>query len=189
VKQEGGVGCTRLIGWVQQTSSGSGDRGFVHQVCQGNGQNGNMKIAAGADHAGVHLKDSLVAHLRENGHEVTDLGTQGDGRVDYPDYGAAVARAVVDATHELGVAVCGSGIGIAMAANKVPGGRGATCHDVTSARLARLHNNANVICIGARLTGPEVAKDMVDVFLVTPFEGGRHADRVKKLAELDAKVG
>ncbi len=147
-----------------------------------------MKIAAGSDHAGVHLKDLLVTHLRAAGHDVTDLGTHGDGRVDYPDYGAAVARAVVDTSHQLGVAVCGSGIGISMAVNKVPGGRGATCHDVTSARLARLHNDANVICIGERLTGVEVAKEMVDAFLITEFEGGRHTNRVLKLSELDTQL-
>jgi ribose 5-phosphate isomerase B len=148
-----------------------------------------MRIAAGSDHAGVHLKDLLVAHLTENGHTVTDLGTHGDGRVDYPDYGAAVATAVVDGSHDLGLAVCGSGIGIAMAANKVAGGRAATCHDVTSARLARQHNDANVICIGERLTGVEVAKDMLNTFVSTDFEGGRHAGRVQKLADLDAALG
>jgi ribose 5-phosphate isomerase B len=144
-----------------------------------------MKLVAGSDHAGVHLKDILVAHLREGGHEVTDLGTNGDERVDYPDFGAAVARAVVDGTHQLGVAVCGSGIGIAMAATKVPGGRGATCHDVTSAMLARAHNDANVLCIGERLTGVDVAKAMVDTFVSTPFDGGRHKSRVEKLSNLD----
>jgi ribose 5-phosphate isomerase B len=146
-----------------------------------------MKLAAGSDHAGVRLKDILVTYLRELGHDVTDLGTHGDGRVDYPDYGAAVARAVVDGTHTLGVAVCGSGIGIAMAATKVPGGRGATCHDVTSAQLARAHNDANVLCIGERLTGVDVAKAMVEAFIVTPFEGGRHENRVAKLAGLDSR--
>jgi ribose 5-phosphate isomerase B len=146
-----------------------------------------MKLAAGSDHAGVRLKDILVTYLRELGHDVTDLGTHGDGRVDYPDYGAAVARAVVDGTHTLGIAVCGSGIGIAMAATKVPGGRGATCHDVTSAQLARAHNDANVLCIGERLTGVDVAKAMVEAFIVTPFEGGRHENRVAKLAGLDSR--
>lgn len=147
-----------------------------------------MRIAAGSDHAGVNLKDTLVTHLRSLGHDVTDLGTNGDARVDYPDYGAAVARAVVDGSHELGVACCGSGIGIAMAANKVPGGRAATCHDVTSARLARNHNDANVICIGERLTGVDVAKDMVEAFTQGLFDGGRHVDRVEKLAQLDRQV-
>jgi ribose 5-phosphate isomerase B len=147
-----------------------------------------MRIAAGSDHAGVHLKDLLVEHLRSAGHEVSDLGTHGDARVDYPDFGAAVARAVVDSTHQLGIAVCGSGIGVAMAANKVAGARAATCHDVTSARLARMHNDANVLCIGERLTGQQVALDMVDSFLDSQFEGGRHVGRVEKLAALDRQL-
>jgi ribose 5-phosphate isomerase B len=144
-----------------------------------------MRIAAGSDHAGVHLKDALVEHLRGLGHEVSDLGTLTDERVDYPDYGAAVASAVVDGTHALGVAVCGSGLGIAMAANKVPGGRAAPCHDVTSARLAREHNDANVICFGERVIGVDVAKEALEAFLVAEFQGGRHLIRVKKLAQLD----
>ncbi len=148
-----------------------------------------MRIVAGSDHAGVHLKETLVEYLRGQGHEVTDLGTHSDDRVDYPDYGSAVAVAVVDGSHQLGVAVCGSGLGIAMAANKVPGGRAAPCHDVTSAKLARRHNDANVICFGERLIGVEVAKEAVDAFLGSEFEGGRHAIRVKKLGQLDTQLG
>jgi ribose 5-phosphate isomerase B len=148
------------------------------------------RIAAGSDHAGVHLKDSLVEMLRSLGHEVIDLGTHGDGRVDYPDYGAAVGNAVVDGTADLGLCVCGSGIGIAMAANKVAGVRAATVHDVTSARLARLHNDANVVCVGERLIGPEVAKEAVVAFVNGSFEGGRHQGRVDKLSALDiARTG
>jgi ribose 5-phosphate isomerase B len=148
------------------------------------------RIVAGADHAGVHLKDSLVEMLRSLGHEVIDLGTHGDDRVDYPDYGAAVGRAVADGTAELGLCVCGSGIGIAIAANKVAGIRAATVHDVTSAHLARAHNDANVVCIGERLTGPEVAKEALLAFVNGSFEGGRHQGRVNKLSALDvAPVG
>jgi ribose 5-phosphate isomerase B len=147
---------------------------------------GMTRIAAGADHAGVHLKDSLVEMLRALGHEVIDLGTHGDARVDYPDYGAAVGRAVVGGTAELGLCVCGSGIGIAIAANKIPGVRAATVHDVTSAQLARLHNDANVVCVGERLTGPEVAKDAVVAFVNGSFEGGRHQARVNKISALDS---
>lgn len=139
-----------------------------------------LRVAAGADHAGVHLKDALVAHLRDNGIEVLDLGTHGDASVDYPDYGAAVAAAVLDGRAELGLAVCGSGIGIAMAATRA-GARAATVHDVTSARMSRLHNNANVVCIGERFLGVQVAKDALDAFVATPFEGGRHAARVAKI--------
>lgn len=141
-------------------------------------------IAVGADHAGVHLKNELAQHLRDRGYEVLDLGTHDDSRVDYPDYGAAVGRAVTDGRAQLGVAVCGSGLGICMAANKIAGVRAATVHDATSARLTRAHNDANVICIGERLTGPEVAKDAVDAWLDAEFEGGRHAGRVEKLDAL-----
>lgn len=135
------------------------------------------RFVAGADHAGVRLKDSLVAHLRTAGYEVLDLGTHGEASVDYPDYGVAVAHAVLDGSGELGLAVCGSGIGIAMAATRA-GGRGATVHDVTSARLSRQHNDANVICLGERLIGPQVAVDAVMTFATTAFDGGRHAHRV-----------
>jgi ribose 5-phosphate isomerase B len=142
------------------------------------------RIAAGSDHAGFALKAALVDHLRANGHEVVDVGTHSAERVDYPDYGASVGRAVASGDAELGLCVCGSGIGIAIAANKIPGIRAATVHDVTSARLTREHNDANVICIGERLTGPEVARDAVDAFLAASFEGGRHAERVAKIDAL-----
>ena len=143
-----------------------------------------MRIAVGSDHAGFHLKESLANHLREVGHEVVDCGTHSDERVDYPDFGAAVGRAVRDGDADAGLCVCGSGIGIAMAANKIEGIRAATVHDVTSARLTKQHNDANVICIGERLTGPEVAKDCVDAWLGAEFEGGRHTGRVAKLDAL-----
>ncbi len=143
-----------------------------------------MRIAFGADHAGVHLKDQLVTHAREAGHEVVDLGTHGEGRVDYPDFGAAVARAVLDGTAERGVAVCGSGIGICMAANKVPGVRAAVAYDTTTARLAREHNDAQVVCFGERLTTYDRAAEALDVFLAAGFAGGRHANRVAKLDAL-----
>ena len=116
-----------------------------------------VTIAVGSDHAGYLLKERLAGELRDLGHDVLNLGSHSTDRVDYPDFGSAVGRAVVDGVAELGVCVCGSGIGIAMAANKVPGVRAATVHDATSARLARQHNDANVICLGERLTGPEVA--------------------------------
>ncbi len=145
-----------------------------------------IRIAAGSDHAGVHLKDDLVAFLQDQGFQVEDLGTHGDASVDYPDYGAAVARTVVRGDADLGLCVCGSGIGIAIAANKVPGARAATVHDVTSARLARLHNDANVVCVGERFLGIQTAKDSVLAFMNGPFEGGRHQARVDKITLLDA---
>ena len=146
-------------------------------------------IAVGSDHAGYSLKQRLATELRTLGHEVLDLGAHDAGRVDYPDFGAAVGRAVAGAEADLGVCVCGSGIGIAMAANKVPGVRAAPVHDATSARLARQHNDANVLCLGERLLDPDVASEAVRAWLDAEFEGGRHVGRVAKLAELDGSVG
>jgi ribose 5-phosphate isomerase B len=143
-----------------------------------------MRIAVGSDHAGFPMKQSLAAHLRELGHDVLDCGTDSVERVDYPDFGAAVGRAVAGGDADGGVCVCGSGIGIAIAANKIRGVRAATVHDVTSARLSRQHNDANVICLGERLIGPEVARQALDAWLDATFEGGRHAGRVAKLDAL-----
>ncbi len=145
-----------------------------------------MKLVMGSDHAGFELRMTLADHLRSAGHDVTDLGTHDTASVDYPDYGAAVGRAVADGEAELGIAVCGSGIGIAIAANKVAGVRAATVHDVTSARLAREHNDANVVCLGERFIGPQVALDAVDAFLAAAFEGGRHTRRVDKISALES---
>ncbi len=139
-------------------------------------------IIFGADHAGYELKDALVARATELGFDVTDLGTSSEAVVDYPDFGFAVGSQVATASHDtLGVCVCGSGIGIAMAANKVDGIRAATVTDATSARLAREHNDANVMCVGARLIDAQVALDAFEAFVATAFEGGRHAARVDKL--------
>ena len=143
-----------------------------------------MRIAVGADHAGYHLKQDLADHLRSLGHEVVDCGTDSDDRVDYPDFGAAVGRSVAAGDVDLGLCVCGTGIGIAIAANKVPGVRAATVHDVTTAHLAREHNDANVVCLGARVVGPEVARESVSAWLDADFEGGRHEGRVAKLDAL-----
>ncbi len=144
-----------------------------------------MRIAVGADHAGYGLKQLLSDHLRTLGHAVSDLGTDSETPVDYPEFGAAVGRAVVAGAAELGLCVCGTGIGIAMAANKVPGVRAAVVHDVTTARLARAHNHANVVCLGGRILGEQVAKDALDTFLSTAPEGGRHDRRVAELAGLE----
>jgi len=146
-------------------------------------------IAVGSDHAGYALKEQLAGELRDLGHEVLDLGAHSTDRADYPDFGAAVGRSVAGGDADLGVCVCGSGIGIAMAANKVPGVRAATVHDATSARLTRQHNDANVICLGERLTGPEVASEAMRAWLDAEFEGGRHAGRVDKLSDLDGSAG
>ncbi|MEQ8840544.1 MAG: ribose 5-phosphate isomerase B [Acidimicrobiales bacterium] len=143
-----------------------------------------MRIAVGSDHAGFHLKQSLAQHLRDEGHDVVDCGTHSEDRVDYPDFGAAVGRSVASGEADGGLCVCGSGIGIAIAANKIAGVRAATVHDATSARLSREHNDANVICVGERLTGPQVAVDALDAWLGATFEGGRHTARVAKLDAL-----
>ena len=145
-------------------------------------------IAVGSDHAGYELKQLVAEHLAARGLEVVDLGAHSTDRVDYPDFGEAVGRAVTSGRADLGVAVCGSGLGICMAANKVKGVRAATVHDATSARLTREHNDANVICLGERLTGPQVALDAVDAWLDAESEGGRHAERVAKLDALDPET-
>jgi ribose 5-phosphate isomerase B len=139
-------------------------------------------IAIAADHAGYALKSKLLAELEVLGCLGLDLGTSSGASVDYPDFADAVARAIESGQVARGVLVCGTGIGMAMAANRHRGVRAAVCHDVTSARLARRHNDANVLALGARLTGEEVAKDCLAAFLETAFEGGRHARRVAKLS-------
>jgi ribose 5-phosphate isomerase B len=149
-----------------------------------------MRIALGSDHAGFDLKSVLVSTLGEWGHEVIDLGTKNaTDSVDYPDFGEAVGRSVVEGRADFGVAICGSGIGISIAANKVPGVRAALVHDATSARLSREHNHANVLCLGARLIGEPVAIDAVAAWLgATPGEG-RHIGRIEKLHALDEHAG
>jgi ribose 5-phosphate isomerase B len=147
-----------------------------------------VRIAVGSDHAGFALKEALAAHLARRGHGVVDLGTHSDAPVDYPLYGAAVGRAVASGEAELGVCCCGTGIGVSIAANKVRGVRAAVVHDVTTARLARAHNRANVVCFGGRTVTEMVAKDALDAFLSTEFEGGRHERRVKEIEEIEEEV-
>ncbi|MHC5211748.1 MAG: ribose 5-phosphate isomerase B [Planctomycetota bacterium] len=141
-----------------------------------------MKIAIGADHAGVELKQRVRRLLERAGHEVRDLGTEGTESVDYPDFAHAVARAVQSGEAERGVLVCGTGIGMSIAANKVDGIRAAKCNDPLEARMARAHNDANVLCLGARVLDPTTAEETVTAFLGTDFEAGRHARRVDRLA-------
>jgi ribose 5-phosphate isomerase B len=138
-------------------------------------------IAIASDHAGFALKTHLAEQIRALGHKLVDLGPFGEASVDYPDFANALAAALNDGRAELGVLVCGSGIGISIAANRHPHIRAALCSDSTSARLARAHNDANVLALGARLIGLEVARDCLHAFLETRFEGGRHAARVAKL--------
>ena len=140
-------------------------------------------IAVASDHAGFDLKEILKRDLEEAGHEVLDLGTNSTQSVDYPDFGMAMADAVASGKAARGVLVCGTGIGISMAANRNPKVRAALVHDVTSARLSRMHNDANVVAFGQRLIGTETAREALKVFLGTEFEGGRHANRVAKLSK------
>ncbi len=139
------------------------------------------KIAIASDHAGFQMKSRLSDILRAEGYQVIDLGAPSEERVDYPDYAAMLAQTIAAGDVKQGVALCGSGIGISIALNRNPAVRAALCHDVTSARLARLHNDANVLVLGARLIGADVAEECLRVFLATAFEGGRHAVRVEKL--------
>ncbi len=142
-----------------------------------------MRIAFASDHAAVDLKRVLAEHARALGHEVVDLGTAGPASVDYPDYGFALAEALADGRAERGVALCGSGIGIAIAANRHPACRCAQVSEPLSATLARTHNDANAIAIGARLVGETMAVAILEAFLTTEFEGGRHQHRVDKLSK------
>ncbi|MFT8244433.1 ribose 5-phosphate isomerase B [Roseomonas sp. BN140053] len=139
-------------------------------------------IAIGSDHAGVELKATLLRVLTELGHPTEDCGTHGPESVDYPDFANRVAERVLDGRARFGVLVCGTGIGISIAANRHSGIRCAVVADSTGARLTRAHNDANVLALGARLTGPEVAIDALHAFLSTPYEGGRHERRVAKLS-------
>ena len=148
-----------------------------------------MKVAIGSDHAGYLLKERIGQWLADYGYEVLDVGTYSEERVDYPDFGAKVGIAVARGEAERGVAVCGSGQGICMAANKVAGIRAGVVRDLEDATMIRRHNDANVACFGERFTTPEIALDALRVFLETPFDGGRHQGRVEKLAGLDATHG
>ena len=141
-------------------------------------------VAVASDHAGFDLKEILKRDLQAAGHEVLDLGTNSSQSVDYPDFGQALAEAVASGKASRGVLVCGTGIGISIAANRNPGIRAALVHDVTSARLSREHNDANVVAFGQRVIGAETAREALKVFLSTNFEGGRHAGRVAKLSRV-----
>jgi ribose 5-phosphate isomerase B len=141
-----------------------------------------MRIAIASDHAALDMKTALVGYLREHGHDVSDLGPQDSSSVDYPDYGYKLANSVAAGEAECGVALCGSGIGISIAVNRNPACRAALVSEPLSAKLAREHNDANVIAMGARLTGIDMAKACLDAFLSTPFAGDRHVRRVDKLS-------
>ena len=140
-----------------------------------------MRIAIGSDHIGVPLKRVIAAYLTEKGHDVRDFGAQDETRVDYPVFAQRVAKAVAGGCCELGVLICGTGIGISLAANKVEGIRAAVCSEAYSARMARAHNDANIIAFGARVVGEGAAVEIVDAFLKGTFEGGRHLERIRMM--------
>lgn len=144
-----------------------------------------MKVYIGADHAGFPLKETLRESMRAAGHEVIDLGTFNETSVDYPDLAREVGEKVRENPETRGVLVCGTGIGVAIAANKLKGIRAANVHDVNEATLSRQHNNANIVTVGARTTDPKLADEMVKIFLSTPFEGGRHQARVDKITAIE----
>lgn len=145
-----------------------------------------MKITIGADHGGYLLKNLIVDHLKNNGHEVQDCGTNTSDSVDYPNFAKEVTSSITSETAELGILVCGSGIGMSMAANKVNGIRAALCFNAYMGRMTRAHNNANVLCLGERVLGSGTALDIVDAFVNTQFEGGRHQRRVDLVTELES---
>ncbi|MBQ3437788.1 MAG: ribose 5-phosphate isomerase B [Fusobacterium sp.] len=140
-----------------------------------------MKIALGADHGGFELKEKIKEHLIKKNIEVSDMGTHSLDSVDYPEYGQLVANAVANKTVDFGIVVCGTGIGISIAANKVKGIRAALCTNTTMAKLTRQHNDANILALGARIIGDVLALDIVDEFLSSSFEGGRHLKRIEKI--------
>ncbi len=148
-----------------------------------------MKIAIGCDHAGINLKPAVIKYLEENGHEYKDFGTYTTDSCDYPDYALAVAEAVSSQEYDRGILICGTGIGMSIAANKVKGIRCAHVQDTFSAKATREHNNANIIAFGERLIGVGVAVDIVDAYLKAEFLGGRHQKRVDKILQIEAKYG
>lgn len=145
------------------------------------------RVVAGSDHAGLSLRAEAVKVAKAKGFEVEDLGPHAPDSVDYPDFAVAVSRAVAEGKARFGILVCGTGIGMSMAANKIPGVRAALCHTEWEARMTRLHNDANVLCLGERVTGGGLGGAIVEAFLTTPFEGGRHQRRVDKLNALDRR--
>jgi len=146
-----------------------------------------MKIVIGSDHRGVEIKKRLTALIQSMGHEILDIGAEGAESVDYPDYAYDVARRVGLGEMERGILICGTGIGMCISANKVRGVRAAACQDVLTAEMSRRHNDANVLCLSADLLGEEQMMQMIRIWLDTPFEGGRHARRIEKIAKIESE--
>jgi len=148
-----------------------------------------MRIAVGSDHRGVELRAKLIGFLQELGQEVVDVGTHEPREVDYPDVAALVARKVANKEVDRGILVCGTGVGMCIAANKVPGVRAAPCHDDITAEISRRHNDLNVLCLSGDLIGEKLADRLVEIWLKTPFDGGRHARRNQKIVDLECRNG
>ena len=146
-----------------------------------------MKVAIAADHGGYSLKEEIRELLNELGHEAYDFGTNSMESVDYPDYALPVAEGVADGHFDRGILICGTGLGMSIAANKVPGVRAVVVHDTFSAKATRQHNNSNVLAIGGRVIGAGLAQEIVTVWLQTEFEGGRHSNRINKISEIENK--
>lgn len=146
-----------------------------------------MRIAVGSDHRGTVMREKIIKLLEKQGHEVVDMGTHSRESVDYPDIAAAVAESVSKKGVERGILVCGTGLGMCIAANKFPGVRAAPCHDDLTAELSRRHNDLNVLCLSGDILGERLVDRLVEIWLKTPFEGGRHARRVEKIAQLEQR--
>jgi len=147
-----------------------------------------MKIAIGSDHAGFELKEIISQLLKEMGHEVIDMGTVSNLSVDYPDFAETVSKAVSEGSVDRGILICGTGIGMSIVANKFKNVRAALCNDLFTAKMSRLHNDANVLAIGGRIVGKDLAKEIVNIWINTPFEGGRHLKRLEKINLIERKV-
>jgi ribose 5-phosphate isomerase B len=147
-----------------------------------------QSLAVASDHGGLTLKEELVLFLKERGHAVTDLGVHSAESVDYPDYARKVAEKVTSGDADLGLLVCGTGVGMSIAANKVAGVRAAVVSDTFSARMSRAHNNANILCLGERVVGPGLARELLTTWLETPFEGGRHERRVTGIHSIESQT-
>jgi ribose 5-phosphate isomerase B len=147
-----------------------------------------MLIAIGSDHAGLEMKTEIIDVLKELGHEYTDYGTDTPQSVDYPDFGEKVSEAVSTGKTERGILICGTGIGMSIVANKFPNIRASLCNELFSAKMSRLHNDANILVLGGRIIGKDLAKEIVRTWMTTPFEGGRHANRLKKITLIEEKT-
>ena len=147
-----------------------------------------MRVSIGSDHRGFHLKEQITEYLRRNGHEVEDEGARSTESADYPDFAKLVARKVSEGKVDRGVLICGTGIGMAITANKYHNVRAATCTDEVTAEISRRHNDLNVLCLSADMLSPRTVERMVDVWMTTPFEGGRHQRRVEKISELEQEL-